>query len=190
MPFGIHDGRCLDLEIGGAARIAVVGPNGSGKSTLLRLLAGQLAPAGGRCEVHAPVAYVDQHQRGLEPRRSVLSQLQDAHPAADQGFLRTRLALLGLDQARAQQASGLLSGGERLKGALACAVYARTPAQLLLLDEPSNALDLPSLAALERVLRAYTGALLVVSHDQRLLERLGLQQRLDTGAGQWRLAPW
>jgi len=80
----------------------------------------------------------------------------------------------------------LLSGGERLKAALACELYAEHPAQLLLLDEPDNHLDLPSREALENLLRQYRGALLVVSHDEAFLGRLQLEARLECGAGGWR----
>lgn len=83
--------------------------------------------------------------------------------------------------------SGALSGGERLKAALACALYADPPAQLLLLDEPSNHLDLPSLHALETMLRGYRGALVVVSHDDAFMDSLELTHRLTATAAGWRL---
>ena len=86
--------------------------------------------------------------------------------------------------------AGALSGGERLKAALACVLYAAEPAQLLLLDEPDNHLDLPSKEALEQMLRAYPGALLVVSHDATFLDRLALDTRLQAGSGGWSASPW
>jgi ATPase subunit of ABC transporter with duplicated ATPase domains len=102
-------------------------------------------------------------------------------------MLRTWLVQLGLDARTVTQPAGMLSGGERLKAALACALYADMPPALLLLDEPSNHLDLASLAALEAMLSDYRGALVVVSHDRVFLERVKLTHRLaalDTG---WRL---
>lgn len=141
-------------------RNGLVGPNGSGKSTLLQLLAGRLQPGAGHCQVHAPTAYLDQH-----------------------------LALLGLDRARADLPCSQLSGGQRLKAALACALYRAQPAQLLLLDEPTHHLDLASVEAIGALLRGHQGALIVASHDAAFLQRLGLQQRLDTAQAQWRLAP-
>ncbi len=190
LPFAAAGGQALDLQLDGRPRIGVVGPNGSGKSTLLQVLAGRLPPLAGHCRVQGPVAWLDQHHGGLDPARSAFAQLQDADPGADPAGLRTRLAQLGLDAARAELPSAALSGGERLKAALACVLYASRPASLLLLDEPGNHLDLESLQALETMLRAYAGALLVVSHDDALLERLALSHRLDTGAARWRLAPW
>ena len=92
--------------------------------------------------------------------------------------LRTRLAQLGLDAERILLPSELLSGGERLKGALAAVLYGDQPTQLLLLDEPSNHLDLPSLQALEQMLCRYQGTLLVASHDALFLQRLQLTAHL------------
>lgn len=78
---------------------------------------------------------------------------------------------------------------ERLKGVLACILYADTPPPLLLLDEPNNHLDLPSLQALERMLRGYPGALLVVSHDDAFMGKLELTDRLRAIGQGWRLEP-
>lgn len=187
---GRWGGRQLDLLLHGQPRIGLVGPNGSGKSSLLQLLAGRLSATSGHCQVHVPVAYLDQDLGVLDPARSAFAHLHAAAPDAAAHVQRLRLALLGLDQARADLPSGQLSGGQRLKAALACALYRAQPAQLLLLDEPSNHLDLASLEAIEALLRSYRGALLVASHDAAFLQRLGLQQRLDTAQPQWRLAPW
>ncbi|MCC8627949.1 ABC-F family ATP-binding cassette domain-containing protein [Xanthomonas vesicatoria] len=183
-------GRRVDLLLHGQPRLGLVGPNGSGKSSLLQLLGGRLAAQAGQCEVHVPVAYLDQDLAMLDPARSAAAQLCDADPATAEHAQRLRLALLGLDRQRADLPTGQLSGGQRLKAALACALYRAQPAQLLLLDEPTNHLDLASIEALETLLRSFTGALLVASHDAIFLDRLGLQQRLDTGQAQWRLAPW
>ncbi len=92
--------------------------------------------------------------------------------------------------ARADLPCSRLSGGQRLKPALACALYRAQPAQLLLLDEPTHHLDLASVEAIEALLRGHQGALVVASHDAAFLQWLGLQQRLDTAQAQWRLAPW
>ncbi|MGD6354411.1 ABC-F family ATP-binding cassette domain-containing protein [Xanthomonas citri pv. citri] len=183
-------GRRVDLLLQGRSRIGLVGPNGSGKSALLQLLAGRLQPSAGHCQVHVPVAYLDQDLGLLDPARSAAAQLQEANPGAPAHVQRLRLALLGLDQTRADLPCGQLSGGQRLKAALACALYRAQPAHLLLLDEPTNHLDLASVEAIEALLYDHQGALIVASHDAAFLQRLGLQQRLDTAQAQWRLAPW
>lgn len=190
LPFAPAATRDISLLLTGRQRIGVIGPNGCGKSTLLRLLAGQLAPLAGRCEVWAATAYLDQQLAGLPPQRSPIEQLTAANGQLGAGELRSRLALMGLDAQRASLPSGLLSGGERLKAALACAIYADPPARLLLLDEPSNHLDLASVEALESVLRQYQGALLVVAHDDAFMNALDLTDRLSAGPDGWRLAPW
>lgn len=182
--------RRIDLALAGPRRVGVIGPNGCGKSTLLRVMAGLLAPLSGTCQVNVGCAYLDQRLTSLDPLRSVLEQMQAAHPGATQGNQRMQLAQLGLDAGKIMVPSGSLSGGERLKAALACALYAERPAQLLLLDEPGNHLDLPSLRALEALLTGYQGALLVVSHDDAFLDALALTDRLSATPQGWRLAPW
>lgn len=170
----------ISLTISGQQRIGVVGPNGSGKSTLLRELGRLAAP-------RARVAWLDQRLGTLDPARTVLDQLLEHKRTVGQDMLRTWLAQLGLDARALGQPAGLLSGGERLKAALACALYADEPPELLLLDEPGNHLDLPSLEALEGMLNAYLGALVVVSHDRVFMERIGLTHRLAATSSGWRL---
>jgi ATPase subunit of ABC transporter with duplicated ATPase domains len=190
LPFDTADRAAFEVVVLGRQRIGVVGPNGSGKSSLLRVLAGQLQPRTGRAETHVPTVYFDQQLSTLDPALSVLGQLQAANPAASEHDMRSRLALLGLDSGRIGLPSHLLSGGERLKAALACALYSERPAELLLLDEPSNHLDLPSLHALEAMLNSYSGALMVVSHDQSFLQALELDERLRIEPGEWWREAW
>lgn len=190
LAFGPARRHRLDLILSGGQRLAVTGGNGAGKSTLLRTLAGELAPVAGRSTTHVAAAFLDQRLAGLDPDTGVLEQLRTANPEAAEPELRTRLALLGLEADRIGIPSGRLSGGERLKAALACVLYAAHPPALLLLDEPGNHLDLPSLEALERMLRAYPGTLLVVSHDDAFLERLDLHERLHIADDGWRRQPW
>lgn len=190
LPYGVAAGRPLDLIVAGGQRIGVVGANGSGKSSLLQLLAGRLAPVRGSCVVPVRTACLDQHVSLLDPARSVLEQLLADDPAANESVLRTRLALLGLDSDAVQRPGATLSGGERLKAALACALYRREPAELLLLDEPDNHLDLAALAALEQMLRLYRGALVVVSHDAVFLDRLALDTRLTLTVDGWQVSAW
>ncbi len=175
----------LQLDIRRGQRIAVVGDNGSGKSTLLRVLAGQLQPRSGSVQRHAPLALLDQQLLALSGDRSILDTVQAANPAADPAELRTRLALLGLDAPRIQRPASSLSDGERVKGALASVLYAHPAPQLLLLDEPGNALDLAALQALESLLAAWEGGLVMVSHDTHLLQALRPTQILHVGATGW-----
>lgn len=106
-----------------------------------------------------------------------------------QGQLRTWLAQLGLDAQKLAIPTGQLSGGERIKAALALLLYGGELPELLLLDEPSNHLDLSSLQALEAMLGQYQGALVVVSHDQTFLDQLQLTDTLLLSPPTWQLAP-
>jgi len=134
-------------------------------------------------------AYLDQRLSLLQPGRTVMEELQDACPGTPVDVLRTRLAWLGLAARQVEQPAGRLSGGEQLKAALACALHAEPPAPLLLLDEPCNHLDLPSLQALEAMLRGYAGTLVVVSHDEDFLQAIGLTDRLVWSPQGWRMEP-
>lgn len=189
LPFVIGVTRHISLLLRGQRRIGIVGPNGCGKSTLLRVLAGQIDPLSGTCKVTPERAYLDQRLESLVPEKSVLEQLQLANRSMPDGERRMLLAQLGLDAQKITIPCGLLSGGERLKGALACILYADSPPQLLLLDEPNNHLDLPSVQALETLLRIYQGALVVVSHDDAFLENLALTDRLLVTEQGWHLEP-
>lgn len=182
--------KTISLVLTGQQRVGVVGPNGCGKSTLLKLMVGVYQPLAGVCRVSPATINLDQHLANLNPDRSVLEQALDANRSAGEGETRMRLAQLGLDAQKITIPCGLLSGGERLKAALACVLYADPPAQLLLLDEPCNHLDLPSVQALEDMLRGYQGGLVVVSHDEAFLGSLGLTDRLVATDQGWQLEPW
>jgi len=186
LPFAAPALRRLSLTVTGRQRIGITGPNGSGKSTLLKVMAGELAPLGGRVVRIDEFAWLDQRLGTLDPARSTIEQLLELNRTTGQDRLRTWLAQIGLDAHGVARPSGQLSGGERLKAALACALYADPPARLLLLDEPGNHLDLASMAALEAMLQQYAGALVVVSHDEVFLERIGLTHRLEATAAGWR----
>lgn len=175
----------VNLQITGQQRVGLLGPNGCGKSTLLKVIAGRLLPVSGACKVTPQTAYLDQALDSLDGQTSALQQLQDVNRGLSEGELRMRLAQLGLDAEQVVAPCDTLSGGERLKAALACVLYADTPPQLLLLDEPSNHLDLPSLQALEQLLTRYQGALLVVSHDSAFLQALGLTDLLVANDDGW-----
>jgi ATPase subunit of ABC transporter with duplicated ATPase domains len=127
------------------------------------------------------MAWLDQRATLLGEGRTILEAFQAANPGLDPTRSRHALARYMFEGAAALAAVDELSGGERIRAALACTVGAHRPPQLLFLDEPTNHLDLESLAAVESTLRAYDGALVVVSHDEDFLGAIDVQRRVELG---------
>ena len=176
----------LTWRIDGPMRVALKGPNGCGKSTLLKTLLGEVAPRSGSCKVSVSCAYLDQHLSRLDLSQSVMTHLNLSHTPLEEGVLRTRLAQLQLGADKVMLPLAALSGGERLKAALACVLWGAEATQLLLLDEPTNHLDLASVQAIEAALAGFPGALLVVSHDEAFLSGLTLTHELVWEEAGWR----
>ena len=129
--------------------------------------------------ITARVGYLPQRLDHLDDRRAVLDCIRDAAPTVEPGAIRNRLARFGLRGDAALRPLGTLSGGERFRASLAALLLAEPPAQLLILDEPSNNLDLATVEVLVDALRQYRGGLLVVSHDDDFLARLAVGRRLE-----------
>ncbi|MGU3575978.1 ABC-F family ATP-binding cassette domain-containing protein [Brucellaceae bacterium C25G] len=186
LPFVRGNTRFISLTLNGHQRLGVTGGNGCGKSTLLKILNKQIEPLSGTIKLSVEGVYLDQQLSNLDPKLTVLEQIRLVNRMMPEGDLRMRLAQLGLDAQKITVPSGTLSGGERLKASLACVLYADPPSPFLMLDEPSNHLDLPSLQALETMLRNYQGALIVVSHDEHFMHNIGLTDRLKATSDGWR----
>ena len=176
----------INWRMDGPMRVALRGPNGCGKSTLLKVMLGETAPVTGTCKVSVRCAYLDQHLSRLDLSQSVMTHLSLGNTPLEEGALRTRLAQLQLGAEKVTLPLADLSGGERLKAALACVLWREAATQLLLLDEPTNHLDLASVQAIEAALADYPGALLVVSHDEAFLAGLKLTHELVWEESGWR----
>jgi ATPase subunit of ABC transporter with duplicated ATPase domains len=172
----------VSLTITGPERIAVTGPNGSGKTTLLALATGQLQPSSGSVEVLADFAMLDQRVSLLDPSMSIRDNFRRLNPRGDENACRAALARFMFRADSALQVVSSLSGGQLLRAGLACVLGGPRPPPLLILDEPTNHLDIDSIEAVEAGLRAYDGALLVVSHDEAFLEAVGISRRLELAA--------
>jgi ATP-binding cassette subfamily F protein 3 len=173
----------VDFGVRRGERVALVGPNGAGKSTLLRIAAGVLPfEAGERTLGHnATVAFYAQHQlEALDPGRSVLEELERVAELADVPRLRGHLGAFLFSGDDVEKRVAVLSGGEKAR--LALAKLLLHPANFLVLDEPTNHLDLAAVEVLEEALRAYTGTLLLISHDRAFLDALATRI-VEVGAG-------
>jgi ATPase subunit of ABC transporter with duplicated ATPase domains len=171
----------FSLRITGPERVAVSGPNGSGKSSLIRLATGELEPISGRITRGVTAALLDQKTTLLGQGETLLEAFRRLNPDANDNTAYAALARFLFRNTAAQKRVSELSGGERLRAALACVLMSARPPQLLILDEPSNHLDLDSIAAVEAALQGYDGALLVVSHDRDFLEAVGIDREIALG---------
>jgi len=167
-------------------RVGIIGPNGSGKTTLLRVLLGQLPPQQGtiRHGTHLQVAYFDQLHAQLDDEKTVQENVSDADTITIQGKKKHILGYLSdflFTPEQARSPVKYLSGGERNRLLLA-RLFTR-PANVLVMDEPTNDLDLETLELLEQVLLEYAGTLLLVSHDRDFLNQVVTSTLVLEGEG-------
>ncbi|HTC44424.1 MAG TPA: ATP-binding cassette domain-containing protein [Steroidobacteraceae bacterium] len=171
-------------------RVGLIGNNGAGKSTLIRLILGTQQPDSGtvRLGSNLNIAYFDQMRAALDPQRTVADTISPGSDWVEIGGQRKHISSYLQDflfaPKRAQSPVRMLSGGERNRLLLA-RLFAR-PANLLVLDEPTNDLDIDSLELLEQTLADYPGTVLLVSHDRRFLDNIVTQTIAAEGGGRWR----
>jgi ABC transport system ATP-binding/permease protein len=180
----------LSMRILRGDRIGLIGPNGAGKTTLIRLILGELPPDTGsvRLGTQLKVAYFDQLREQLDPDATLADMISPGSEWVQVGGERKHvMSYLGdflFPAHRARSPVRMLSGGERNRLLLA-RLFAQ-PANLVVLDEPTNDLDIESLELLEQRLQDYTGTLLLVSHDRRFLDNVVTQTLAAGGEGVWR----
>jgi len=188
-----YDGRTivrdLDLRVMRGDRLGLIGPNGAGKSTLLKLILGTLQPDAGavRAGSQVSVAYFDQLRAQLDLDATVASTVSPNSDWVGEGETRRHvisyLADFLFPAQRAESPVRMLSGGERNRLLLA-RLFAR-PANVLVMDEPTNDLDIESLELLEQTLQDYAGTLLLVSHDRTFMDNVVTQVLAPLGDGRW-----
>ncbi|MFD5040223.1 ATP-binding cassette domain-containing protein [Streptomyces sp. NPDC058377] len=167
-----------EWDLRGPERIALIGRNGAGKTTLLRTIAGELEPVSGEAAVQVPVGFLPQRLDVLDDTLSLVANVARVAPGTTDNGIRARLAHFLFKGGRGDLLAGTLSGGERLRATLAALLLTEPAPRLLMLDEPTNSLDLSGVHRLTSALAAYRGALIVASHDLPFLTSLGITRWL------------
>ncbi|WP_017791958.1 ABC-F family ATP-binding cassette domain-containing protein [Leucobacter salsicius] len=173
----------VSLQLNAGERVGITGPNGAGKSTLLRALLGRQDLSSGSAALGASIAIgeIDQARASFTGTSPLADVFEAEVPEYSSGEVRTLLAKFGLKADHVNRAAGELSPGERTRAGLAL-LQARG-VNVLVLDEPTNHLDLPAIEQLEQALEGYEGALLLVTHDRRMLDSVSLTRRWHVEAG-------
>jgi ATPase subunit of ABC transporter with duplicated ATPase domains len=173
----------VDLQIDWADRVAITGANGSGKTTLLGALLGRIPLDEGHTALGPSVVVgeIDQARAEFTGGQPLIDAFRTAVPGLEPAEVRALLAKFGLRADHVLRPVDSLSPGERTRAALA--VLQARGVNLLVLDEPTNHLDLPAIEQLESALESYSGTLLLVTHDRRMLEAVTTTRRLDVAAG-------
>ncbi|MEV5920786.1 ABC-F family ATP-binding cassette domain-containing protein [Streptomyces pseudogriseolus] len=179
-----YGARVMSLDLRGPERVALIGRNGAGKTTLLRTVAGELPPVSGEATAHVPLRFLPQRLDVLDPELTVAENVARFAPGATNNRIRARLARFLFRGARADQQAATLSGGERFRATLAALMLAEPAPQLLMLDEPTNNLDMASVRQLTTALESFEGALVVASHDLPFLESIGITRWLMMEGGE------
>lgn len=169
----------FNLAVSGPERLAISGPNGAGKSTLIKIMLGEIKPQEGKVylgtERHV---YLDQNIFILDRNKTLLENAK-MFSGAEEDEIRRWLAKFLFPQEDVFRKIGELSGGERIRAALGCILAGETPPQLIILDEPTNNLDIDSIEQIESALRNFCGTLIVISHDKSFIRNIGIEKEIN-----------
>ena len=180
--------KSISFRMAGPKRVRITGPNGAGKSTLIHLLLQSVAEPGelslGECKGLIQlktnrVAYLDQNLGLLgDGQDSLLAHFSKTTPHLSQSERRIRLGRFLFNQSNQLKRISDLSGGERMRAALACTLFSEIPPELLILDEPTNNMDMDSIEQIESALSHFNGAIIIISHDSGFLMNMGATEEL------------
>lgn len=168
----------FNLVMFGGQRIRITGRNGAGKSTLLKIICGNLMPRAGRVKIFGKIAYLDQDLSLLDKNKSVVDNIVDI-AGVRQHDAHVIAANFGFRGDSSKKQVGILSGGELLKATLAAILGGENQPDLLILDEPTNNLEIKSIAILEYALNQYRGAILLVSHDEMFVKNIKIDYEIQ-----------
>ena len=170
----------FDFVMYGATRVRLAGKNGAGKSTLLKLICGQLIPQSGTIKTFGKISYLNQDLSVLDKNKTIVENIMDVA-----GVLRhdahAIAANFGFRGDLSKKVVGVLSGGELLKATLAAVLGDVEQPDLLILDEPTNNLEIKSIQILEDALNQYRGAILLVSHDEMFARNINTDTVVQIG---------
>lgn len=171
----------LDLQINSGERIAIKGLNGSGKTTLIKMILGELEPATGSVfRADYKSVYIDQDYSLINNRQTVYEQaLQYNKTGLQEHEIKTRLSRFLFSKDDWDKPGSALSGGERMRLLLCCLTIGNQAPDIIMLDEPTNNLDMQNIEILTAAINGYKGTLLVVSHDQHFLEQVNVKSTFN-----------
>jgi ATPase subunit of ABC transporter with duplicated ATPase domains len=171
----------LNFQIKSGERIAIAGRNGSGKTTLLKLIMGNIKPSEGVLTVaDFKHLYIDQEYSLLNNGSTVFEQVQEFNSQhLPEHRLKTLLHQFLFKMDMWDKTCGQLSGGEKIKLIFCCLMVSNSSPELIVLDEPTNNLDVQSLEVITSAIKGYKGTLLVISHDEYFINEIGVNERIE-----------
>jgi ATPase subunit of ABC transporter with duplicated ATPase domains len=169
----------LSCHLSGGEKLQIKGNNGSGKSTLIKLILGELKTIKGSVELKGKAIFIDQSLSILDKEKSLLDNFLSLNPGAKINDAHKILASFLFKKEQVHKLAEVLSGGELLKACLACILGTEEQPDLIILDEPTNNLDIKSIDILENVLAQYQGSLIIVSHDDKFAKNIGIDKTIE-----------